>query len=73
MPQLDFYSFATQVFFLLFALFIIYSFIVFIVLPRYSEVFKLRLKLQSFYFKTSKKPIVLYDRYIKYLIESFKN
>jgi hypothetical protein len=73
MPQLDFYSFATQVFFLLLILLIIYFFITFIVIPKYSEVFKLRLKLQSFYFKTSKKPIVLYDRFIKLILESFKN
>jgi len=61
MPQFDFYSFPSQVFWSLLGFLIFYFFILRFYLVNFSETFKMRSKLISFYVKTSKTAISLID------------
>ena len=49
MPQFDFYSFSGQSFWILLSFFVFYFFIVYFYLTNFSEMFKMRQKLISFY------------------------
>jgi hypothetical protein len=50
MPQFDFYSFSGQNFWILLSFFILYFFILYFYLANFSEMFKMRQKLISFYY-----------------------
>jgi len=51
MPQFDFYSFSGQNFWFLLSFSILYFFILYFYLANFSEMFKMRQKLISFYYK----------------------
>jgi F0F1-type ATP synthase membrane subunit b/b' len=54
MPQFDFYSFSGQNFWILLSFFLFYFFTVYFYLTSFSEMFKMRQKLISFYTSENK-------------------
>ncbi len=76
MPQFDFYSFSTQVFYVLLGFFFFHFFILNYIVVSYAQVLKLRQKLFNTYLsnksnsKTNSKPI--YDVFISLIFKNFK-
>jgi F0F1-type ATP synthase membrane subunit b/b' len=66
MPQFDFYSFSTQVFWSLLIFYIFYFVFTQIYLPKISEVLKLREKRKTL--KENKEEITIFSLLILYLI-----
>jgi hypothetical protein len=67
MPQFDFYSFSGQNFWLLFFFSFLYFFFLYFYLANFSEMFKMRQKLISFYLavdKNANNSLNLYDSFI---------
>jgi F0F1-type ATP synthase membrane subunit b/b' len=68
MPQFDFYSFSGQNFWFLLSFSILYFFILYFYLANFSEMFKMRQKLISFYYnndiKSNNTLLNLYDFFI---------
>lgn len=54
MPQFDFYSFSGQIFWTLFGFYLFYFFVLHFYLTSFSELFKMRQKLESHYVKDIK-------------------
>lgn len=65
MPQLDFYSFATQIFWFLVFFIALYLFAYYNVLPKFSSGLKFREKLKSFLDIQQRRLKNLYDTFIK--------
>lgn len=76
MPQFDFYSFSTQVFYVLLGFFFFHFFILNYIVISYAQVLKLRQKLFNTYLsnksnsKTNIKPV--YDVFISLIFKNFK-
>ncbi len=76
MPQFDFYSFSTQVFYVLLGFFFFHFFILNYIVVSYAQVLKLRQKLFNTYLSnksnsiTNSKPI--YDVFISLIFKNFK-
>ena len=73
MPQFDFYSFSGQNFWILVSFFIFYFFTLYFYLANFSEVFKMRQKLISFYADKNKEKSSSLNLYDFYLSKVFKN
>lgn len=54
MPQFDFYSFSGQIFWTLFGFYLFYFFVLHFYLTSFSELFKMRQKLETSYVKEVK-------------------
>lgn len=54
MPQFDFYSFSGQIFWTLFGFYLFYFFVLHFYLTSFSELFKMRQKLEASYIKEAK-------------------
>jgi len=61
MPQFDFYSFSTQNFWVLAAFIFLYFFFLYFYLNNFSEVYKMRHKLISFYNKPNNALLSLHN------------
>ena len=74
MPQFDFYSFSTQIFWFLLSFYFFYFFFVYFYITSFTRVFKLRQKLILFYSlnNLNKSSLSIFDKFFLKIIKNLK-